>query len=239
MLATCSLPVLSLTSLTSCCYFRFLPLLSPRSLIQIPVAAAQAFYSRLGGLSSGNGDGTYIIPCDVPIGSIAFVFNGVHYEIPPTDLLRAISRDRSQCLLTIAGVDNKDARGNDVAIVSRTRSFYAPKPKLTYGRSPFRSAMSSLRMPTPSTRTPTTAHQPSDSRIGELFYYKSRVRTNADFLYSNIAGDWADYNGTNSGSNDDQFQEPTKTGTVSIANTQRPQTGTVETVTGGGLTTGR
>lgn len=101
------------------------------SLIQIPVAAAEVFYSTLGGVSSGSGDGTYIIPCNVPIGSIAFVFNGVHYEIPPTDLLRAISRDGSQCLLTIAGVDNRDARGNEVAIVSRLSSAFLGVRKLT------------------------------------------------------------------------------------------------------------
>ncbi|ORY89648.1 aspartic peptidase domain-containing protein [Leucosporidium creatinivorum] len=172
---------------------------SGTSLIQIPVAAAQAFYSRLGGLSSGNGDGTYIIPCDVPIGSIAFVFNGVHYEIPPTDLLRAISRDRSQCLLTIAGVDNKDARGNSVAII---------------GDVFLKNAYS-------------------------VYSYSYNGAPAIGLAHSNIAGDWADYNGTNSGSSNDQFQEPTRTGTVSIVNTQRPQTGTVETVTGGGLTTGR
>lgn len=58
-----------------------------------------------------------MIPCNQEISSIAFVFNGVTYEIPPNDLLRAISRDGTTCLLTIAGVDNRDARGNTVAII--------------------------------------------------------------------------------------------------------------------------
>ncbi|KAK4054330.1 hypothetical protein OIO90_003563 [Microbotryomycetes sp. JL221] len=90
---------------------------SGTSLIQIPVAAAQAFYSVLGGVQSERGDGTWIIPCDAPIGSIGFQFQGVNYEIPPQDILRARSRDRSSCLLAIAGVDNQDAYGNSVAIV--------------------------------------------------------------------------------------------------------------------------
>lgn len=109
-----SLPILSPPTLLT---LVTLAQLNTHSLIQIPVAAAEAFYSRIGGFASGSGDGTYIIPCDAPIGSIAFVFQGISYEIPPTDLLRAISRDGSQCLLTIAGVDNKDARGREVAIV--------------------------------------------------------------------------------------------------------------------------
>ncbi|KAK4054113.1 hypothetical protein OIV83_001138 [Microbotryomycetes sp. JL201] len=90
---------------------------SGTSLIQIPVAAAQAFYSVLGGVQSDRGDGTWIIPCDAPIGSIGFQFQGVNYEIPPQDILRARSRDRTSCLLAIAGVDNQDAYGNSVAIV--------------------------------------------------------------------------------------------------------------------------
>ncbi|KAM0789608.1 hypothetical protein ACM66B_000414 [Microbotryomycetes sp. NB124-2] len=90
---------------------------SGTSLIQIPVAAAQAFYSVLGGVQSDRGDGTWVIPCDAPIGSIGFQFQGVNYEIPPQDILRARSRDRTSCLLAIAGVDNQDAYGNSVAIV--------------------------------------------------------------------------------------------------------------------------
>ncbi|SGY99967.1 BQ5605_C034g11317 [Microbotryum silenes-dioicae] len=90
---------------------------SGTTLIQIPVAAAQAMYAEIGGVDSGTGDGTYNIPCDAPIGFLAFVFKGVQYEIPPEDLIRAISRDRSICVLTIAGVDNVDARGRPTAII--------------------------------------------------------------------------------------------------------------------------
>ncbi|SCZ90116.1 BZ3500_MvSof-1268-A1-R1_Chr9g10714 [Microbotryum saponariae] len=90
---------------------------SGTTLIQIPVAAAQAMYAQIGGVDSGTGDGTYNIPCDAPIGSLAFAVKGVQYEIPPEDLIRAISRDRSICVLTIAGVDNVDARGRPTAIV--------------------------------------------------------------------------------------------------------------------------
>ncbi|SCV70003.1 BQ2448_1397 [Microbotryum intermedium] len=90
---------------------------SGTTLVQIPVAAARAMYSQIGGVDSGAGDGTYNILCNAPVGSLSFVFQGVEYEIPPEDLIRAISRDRSICVLTIAGVDNVDARGKPTAIV--------------------------------------------------------------------------------------------------------------------------
>ena len=58
-----------------------------------------------------------MVPCTTSFTSLAFSFGGVTYEIPPEDLLRAVSRDGTQCVLTITASDMQDIDGTPMAIV--------------------------------------------------------------------------------------------------------------------------
>lgn len=89
-----------------------------RSLIQLPTSAADAFFATIpGARASTSGDGSYVVPCTTSFSSLAFSFGGVKYEIPPEDLLRAVSRDGRQCILTITASDMQDIDGAPMAIV--------------------------------------------------------------------------------------------------------------------------
>lgn len=89
-----------------------------RSLVQVPPAVARAFYAQIpGSTPSTTIEGSYIIPCSTPFSSLALVFGGVRYEIPRRDLLRAISSDGRQCVLTIAESQSEDVDGTPMAIV--------------------------------------------------------------------------------------------------------------------------
>ncbi|GAA5847459.1 hypothetical protein JCM9279_000491 [Rhodotorula babjevae] len=91
---------------------------SGTTLIQVPPAVAQAFYAEIpGSIPSTTIEGSYIIPCSTPFSSLALVFGGVRYEIPRRDLLRAISSDGRQCVLTIAESQSEDVDGTPMAIV--------------------------------------------------------------------------------------------------------------------------
>ncbi|BGO99622.1 hypothetical protein NBRC10513v2_004703 [Rhodotorula toruloides] len=92
---------------------------SGTTLIQLPPSAADAFYSSIPGaqLANTTSSGLYIIPCTTTFSSLSLVFNGTRYEIPPQDLLRAISRDETECVLTIAASSAKDVDGSELAIV--------------------------------------------------------------------------------------------------------------------------
>ncbi|GAA5936182.1 hypothetical protein JCM3775_006426, partial [Rhodotorula graminis] len=91
---------------------------SGTTLIQVPPAIARAFYAEIpGSTPSTTIEGSYIIPCSTPFSSLALVFGGVRYEIPRRDLLRAISSDGRQCVLTIAESQSEDVDGTPMAIV--------------------------------------------------------------------------------------------------------------------------
>ncbi|BGP17234.1 hypothetical protein JCM10213_004828 [Rhodosporidiobolus nylandii] len=94
---------------------------SGTTLIQLPPSVATLLYSLIPGssaFSSSSADpGSYTVPCDTPVESFAFVFGGVSYEVPPEDLLRAISRDGTECVLTVQAGENKDVDGEEIAIV--------------------------------------------------------------------------------------------------------------------------
>lgn len=92
--------------------------LSLSRLIQVPTSTAEAFYSQIPGARlSALGDGSYVVPCSTSFTSLALSFGGIQYEIPPKDLLRAVSRDGSQCVLTILAQDLQDVDGVPMAIV--------------------------------------------------------------------------------------------------------------------------
>ncbi|GAA5966465.1 hypothetical protein JCM8115_002680 [Rhodotorula mucilaginosa] len=91
---------------------------SGTTLIQLPTSAADAFFATIpGARKSTSGDGSYVVPCTTSFTSLAFSFGGVMYEIPPEDLLRAVSRDGTQCVLTITASDMQDIDGTPMAIV--------------------------------------------------------------------------------------------------------------------------
>ncbi|GAA5880129.1 hypothetical protein JCM3774_004158 [Rhodotorula dairenensis] len=91
---------------------------SGTTLIQLPTSAADAFFATIpGARTSASGDGSYVVPCTTTFTSLAFSFGGVKYEIPPEDLLRAVSRDGTQCILTITASDMQDIDGTPMAIV--------------------------------------------------------------------------------------------------------------------------
>ncbi|GAA5993312.1 hypothetical protein JCM10908_001424 [Rhodotorula pacifica] len=91
---------------------------SGTTLIQLPTTAANAFFAKIpGSRTSASADGSYVVPCTTRFSSLAFSFNSVTYEIPPEDLLRAVSRDGTQCVLTITASDMQDIDGTPMAIV--------------------------------------------------------------------------------------------------------------------------
>lgn len=57
------------------------------------------------------------MPCSTTFSSFGFSFGGVRYEVPPEDMLRAVSPDGSQCILTITASDMQDVDGTPLAIV--------------------------------------------------------------------------------------------------------------------------
>ncbi|BGP49198.1 hypothetical protein JCM10450v2_005081 [Rhodotorula kratochvilovae] len=91
---------------------------SGTTLIQVPPAVARAFYASIpSSTPSTSIPGSYIVPCRTRFASLALVFGGVRYEIPARDLLRAISSDGRQCVLTVAESDASDVDGVPMAIV--------------------------------------------------------------------------------------------------------------------------
>ncbi|GAA5835996.1 hypothetical protein JCM11251_006622 [Rhodosporidiobolus azoricus] len=89
---------------------------SGTTLIRLPTSVAESFYSQIPGASPST-DGNWVIPCNTRFSSFGFVFEGRLFEIPPEDLVRAISRDRRQCALTISGGGTRDVDGTPVAII--------------------------------------------------------------------------------------------------------------------------
>ncbi|GAA6023359.1 hypothetical protein JCM8202_001404 [Rhodotorula sphaerocarpa] len=91
---------------------------SGTTLIQVPTSIAEAFYATIpGAYAAFLQDGTYIVPCSTTFSSFGFSFGGVRYEVPPEDMLRAVSPDGSQCILTITASDMQDVDGTPLAIV--------------------------------------------------------------------------------------------------------------------------
>ncbi|GJN91371.1 hypothetical protein Rhopal_004392-T1 [Rhodotorula paludigena] len=91
---------------------------SGTTLIQVPTAQAEAFYASIpGAVPARNIPGSYIVPCSTRFSSLSLVFGGTRYEIPDKDLLRAISIDGRQCILTVAASDSQDVDGNYIAII--------------------------------------------------------------------------------------------------------------------------
>ncbi|GAA5890709.1 hypothetical protein JCM6882_000632 [Rhodosporidiobolus microsporus] len=91
---------------------------SGTTLIMVPSSVAEAFYAQIPSASpSPARDGSYIIPCSTPMSSLGLVFEGRLFEIPPEDLVRAVSLDGRQCILTIAAGDVRDADGEFVAVI--------------------------------------------------------------------------------------------------------------------------
>lgn len=87
-------------------------------MIQVPTAQAEAFYASIpGAVPARNIPGSYIVPCSTRFSSLSLVFGGTRYEIPDKDLLRAISIDGRQCILTVAASDSQDVDGNYIAII--------------------------------------------------------------------------------------------------------------------------
>ncbi|GAA5879351.1 hypothetical protein JCM8547_008119 [Rhodosporidiobolus lusitaniae] len=91
---------------------------SGTTLIQVPSVVASRFYAQLPSSSiSLDGSGTYTLPCNTPISSLAVSFGGVQFEVPPKDLLRAVSRDGRTCMLTISAGANQDVDGEYIGII--------------------------------------------------------------------------------------------------------------------------
>ncbi|KIO20364.1 hypothetical protein M407DRAFT_29996 [Tulasnella calospora MUT 4182] len=90
---------------------------SGTSLIYVSTAAAEELYNQIPGASPAPkdvGDGFYTFPCDAPIGTVSFVFDGKPYAINPQDFnLGALQEGSSDCVGGILGED----LGDNLAIV--------------------------------------------------------------------------------------------------------------------------
>lgn len=194
-----------------------------RSLVQVPPAVARAFYAQIpGSTPSTTIEGSYIIPCSTPFSSLALVFGGVRYEIPRRDLLRAISSDGRQCVLTIAESQSEDVDGTPMAIVGDvlyvTLTFCMPLGA-SLGR-----------------RARRRAERGSAGLADALLFVSSRSLKNAYSIYSYshqgapgigfarsvIAGSYSNSSTGSSTTGSGSFTEPANVGTLSVSGAPVP-----------------
>lgn len=140
-------------------------------------------------------------------------------------------------MLTIAGVDNVDARGNPVAIVRRVFLFHGEVFSLSdpFLSSDWRRTSSSPLAHLPLPRKLILSRQAFLKNAYSIYSYSHNGAPAIGLAHSTIAGSWAKVNGTggsSSSSTGPDFSMPSAIGTISVGDPGRGSVSSVVSATG-------